>query len=213
MELEGTATSPLLRRLNAGLVLDALRASGPMTVTDLMAQTQLSRPTVHAVADALMRLGRIRELPGDEVPGSRRGRPARRYEFRADAGYVVGVDIGAHRTGVMVADLRGDPVAERQHAFTDPHQPAAARIAAVRRTVVAALTAAGVDPADVMAMCVGAAGTVDPRDGVVKFRSGIPGFINVKLREAMEHGFGWPVVVDNDANLAAIGEQWRGVAA
>ena len=45
------ATPRLLRRLNAQRVLDALRAQGPMRVTELVSLTQLSRPTVDAVAD------------------------------------------------------------------------------------------------------------------------------------------------------------------
>ena len=55
----GAATPRLLRRLNAGLVLDALRESGPLRVTELAARTELSRPTVDAVVDDLVRLGWI----------------------------------------------------------------------------------------------------------------------------------------------------------
>src|SRR3954447_24279664 len=87
----GVATPRLLRRLNAGQVLDVLRVSGPMRVTDLVAATGMSRPTVDAVADDLLRLGWLTEI-GDERQA--RGRPARSLAFRADAGYVAGVDIG-----------------------------------------------------------------------------------------------------------------------
>nr|WP_240942798.1 ROK family transcriptional regulator [Planosporangium thailandense] len=211
--MEGTATSPLLRRLNARLVLEALRGAGAMTVTDMVAATQLSRPTVHAVVDALARIGQVREVPDDETAGPRRGRPARRYEFRADASYVLGLDVGAGTMVVVVADLRGELVAQTRRHFPDLHMEADERIAFIRRTMVAALAEAGVDPADVMAVCVGAAGVVDPRDGAIRFSSGIHGFLEVNLREALERGFGWPVIVENDANLAAVGEQRRGVAA
>src|SRR3954451_24915220 len=98
------ATPRLLRRLHAQRVLEALRADGPLRVTDLVAAAKLSRPTVDAVADDLVRLGWAAEsTPG----GPHRGRPARVLAFRADAGYVAGVDIGEVKVRLAVADLTG----------------------------------------------------------------------------------------------------------
>ena len=96
--------------MNAQRVLDLLRASGPMRVTEVVAATGLSRPTVDAVADELVRLGWLSEAAA--VEGAR-GRPARSLAFRADAGDVVGVDIGEVKVRCAVADLRGRVVAER----------------------------------------------------------------------------------------------------
>src|SRR3954451_15312593 len=104
------ATPRLLRRMNAQRVLDAVRASGPLRVTELVELTGLSRPTVDAVADELVRLG----LCGEEAAeAQRRGRPARVVGFRADAGFVGGVDIGEVKVRAAVADLAGTVVAER----------------------------------------------------------------------------------------------------
>src|SRR5690348_12095679 len=100
--------------MNAQSVLDALRQNGAARVTELVAQTGLSRPTVDAVADDLMRLGWLRESAG-EAAG--RGRPARVLEFDASAGYVAGLDIGQRKVRVAVADLRGELVAERVWEF------------------------------------------------------------------------------------------------
>src|ERR1700754_2484397 len=98
------ATSRLLRRLNAQRVLDALRAApGPLRVTELVDRTELSRPTVDAVADDLIRLGWIEEAAAE----LRRGRPARSLRCDPSAGYVAGVDIGEVKVRVAVADLSG----------------------------------------------------------------------------------------------------------
>ena len=51
------ATPRMLRRLNAGRVLDAVRESGRLNVTELYTAHHISRPTVDAVADDLLRLG------------------------------------------------------------------------------------------------------------------------------------------------------------
>src|SRR6476661_657077 len=108
------ATPRLLRRMNAQRVLDALRATDSMRVTELVATTGLSRPTVDAVADDLVRLGWLSEVSGSI---GARGRPARSLTFRADAGYVFGVDIGEVKVRTAVADLRGEIVAERVREF------------------------------------------------------------------------------------------------
>ena len=59
------ATPRLLRRLNAQRVLEVVRDAGPMRVTELVASTELSRPTVDAVADDLVRLGWLEETAAE----------------------------------------------------------------------------------------------------------------------------------------------------
>ena len=91
------AGSPrLIRRLNSAHVLSAIRAQGP---------------TVNEVVEGLLRDGTVLE---DEANGAQRpsrpGRPARLLRFRADLGYVLGIDIGANKVLVLVADLNGDVV-------------------------------------------------------------------------------------------------------
>ena len=108
------ATSRLLRRMNAQRVLDEVRGGGLLRVSELVALTGLSRPTVDAVADDLVRLGWLDESAA-ETP--RRGRPARSLSFRADAGYVAAVDIGEVKVRTAVADLNGEIVAERVREF------------------------------------------------------------------------------------------------
>src|SRR5919198_4289870 len=110
-------TTKLLRRLNAGLVLDTLRDAGPLRVTDLVTRTGLSRPTVDAVADDLLRLGWLEESD-DEAGGiPRRGRPARLLAFRAGAGHVLGIDIGEAKVRSAVANLSGEILGEDLRPF------------------------------------------------------------------------------------------------
>lgn len=208
----GAATPQLLRRLNAGLVLDALRGDGAMSVTDLVAVTGLSRPTVDAVAGDLVRLGWLVELAED--PGSprpRRGRPARRLVFRANAGYVVGVDIGEHKVRAAVADLRGDLVAERCDELDDPYCAAADRLKAIRSTIAATLAETEVGLDAVLAACVGCTGGMDDERGEILYSSALPPGFN--LRRAVQRALGPVVAIENDCNLAVLGERWRGVAA
>jgi predicted NBD/HSP70 family sugar kinase len=200
------ATPKLLRRLNAGLVLNALRGTGAIRVTELVAATGLSRPTVDAVADDLVRLGWVEESDDD---GERRarGRPARRLAFRAGAGHVLGLDIGEVKVRAAVADLGGEVLAE-ELTFVDGDGD---RVALARRTATAALRAAGVARTSLLAVGVGCTGGMDPERGEVLYSGALPP--GTKLGPALARSLRAPVALENDCNLAVIGERWRGVAA
>jgi len=206
--MPAASTPRLLRRLNAGVVLGALRDGGPMRVTELVARTGLSRPTVDAVADDLLRLGWLEEVDGEAAGGGRpRGRPARRLAFRAGAGHVLGLDIGEAKVRAAVADLGGEILSEELRFFEADGD----RLALVRRTATAAVKAAGVDRSSLLAVSAGCTGGMDPDTGEVLYSGALPP--GTKLGPALARSLHAPVVVENDCNLAVIGERWRGVAA
>ena len=208
-----TPTSLMLRRMTASAVLDALRAGGPMTGSDLIDATGLARPTIHVVCNDLIRLGWIRETDSRRPEGeARRGRPARCYEFHSRAGFVLGID-ATDRVRVRLADLRGDRVAEAGEPLAHVSVPVAERVAAIRRATDAALASAAVEPARVLAVTVGVPTPVDADGRLVGREAYLPGLPGRDLRPEIGGRHGWPVLFENDANLAAWGERWRGVAA
>ena len=206
-----TPTSLLLRRMTASAVLDALRSGGPMTGSDLIDATGLARPTVHVVCNDLIRLGWIRET-GNRRPDSRRGRPARVYEFQSRAGFVLGID-ATDRVTVRLADLRGDRVASSSEPLAHVSVPADDRVAAICRQIGRALALAVVEPSRVLAVTVGVPTSVDADGRPLGRETYLPGLPGRDLGPEIGGQFGWPVLVENDANLAAWGERWRGVAA
>jgi predicted NBD/HSP70 family sugar kinase len=208
-----TPTSLMLRRMTASAVLDALRAGGPMTGSDLMDATGLARPTIHEICNDLIRLGWIRETNSRRPTGdSRRGRPARCYEFQSRAGFVLGID-ATDRVTARLADLRGDRVAEASRALAHVSVPAGERLAAVRRAIDSVLSAAAVDPTHVLAVAVGVPTPVDAQGRPTGREAYLPDLPGRDLRPEIGGRYRWQVLVENDANLAAWGERWRGVAA
>ncbi|MFE0153923.1 ROK family protein [Nonomuraea sp. NPDC059007] len=198
----------LLRRLNAAAVLRALHGAEELTLTQIVKMTSVSRATVEDV---------LAGLPGlvEEVvppPGGPRavGRPAKRYRFRAEAGHVVGLDIGPHKVLAVTADLKGTIVDTRRSAVTPATDPAA-RIAAAKAVVRRSLRSAGVS--SVRALGVGTTGVVDPAVGKVVLSDRLPAWTGMDLRSALDGLAGGPVLVGNDTNLAAVAERWRGAAA
>jgi glucokinase len=55
-------------------------------------------------------------------------------------------------------------------------------------------------------------GTVDSDKAVVLQAPNLPSLVNFKLKAALQERLGWPVFLENDANAAAVGEMWLGVA-
>lgn len=222
----GPAAGPHIVRLaNADAVLRRLRGAGTggLTAGALVESTGLTRATVIAVCDDLVRRGWAVELDATtgqqqdtprgahNRPGTR-GRPPRTFSFRADAGVVVGIDMGAAKTTALVADLLGTRLATATGAF-----PAGAggadRVRIVSTTALAALASAGTgaSPADVLAVGAGVAAPVD-RDGRIAMPRDFWEQFDVGLASGLSERHGWRVILENDANLAALAEQWRGAA-
>jgi len=139
---------PLLRQINSARVLTVLRASGLVSLSDLAARTGLSRPTIGQVVDQLHTAGLLAYAEPGQAGLGRSGRPARLVRFRAEAAYVVGIDIGRHKIGVMVADLAGHVVARHRRAISAANS-SKDLLGALRQTVREALAEAGIRRGDV----------------------------------------------------------------
>lgn len=185
-------------------VLDHAWDVPTFTATDAMTATGLTRATVLARADDLVRLGWLREVEDHRPPGgATKGRPARHYAFEPRAGYVLGIDAGQHRVTACVADLRGAVLARAERTQRDD-EDAASRVAVTRAAVAEALDAVGADDRAVLVTVVGIPAPADDRGRSPAGQDGYWPRMNADL--ATELAAGRTVVVDNDANLAAIAE-------
>jgi hypothetical protein len=133
----------MVREASARLVLEHMWNAPPVTGSDLMAATGLTRATVHDVCQELIDRGWVRELANQREHGDyRKGRPARRYAFDPLAGLVVGVDAGEHRVDAIVTDLHGTELGRYHSPPRSGFADATERIAAVGEAITTALAAA-----------------------------------------------------------------------
>lgn len=199
----------LLRRINSAVVLRALRAAESPTLTDLTRVTGLSRPTVEGVVEGLIATGLVVEADAEE--GARRqGRPARRFRFRAEAGHLLGIEIGSHRVAVLLSGLDGRIVGANTKEVAES-APADERLDRVRSAVADLLRRAGVPRDSLWAVGVGSPGIVEA-DGTVRLGTALPDWTGLPLGERLRRSFRCPVRVENDANAAAVAEHWKGAA-
>ncbi len=207
MQQISPAVSPhLVRTLNAGRLLQYAWEADAFTASDAIEETGLTRSTVLSVCADLVERGWLQELADARTAGQYSlGRPARRYAFRPGAGALVGVDSGEHRVTARVTDLRGTELARESREIGAVLDTADNRLALTETTVDAALATAGVR---VDAVLIIVLGVPAPTDVIGASPQGADGFwarMNPGFAEKFARR-GWKVIVENDANLAAIAE-------
>ena len=215
--------SSLLRRLNLAAALGAFLESESLTLRELRAVVGVSRPTAEDLLAELLTEGRVEETTPPRQPSEGRsaGRPARYFRFRAESGYVSGLDIGAHKAMAVVTDLRGRTLATHRVQL-DPDLPAPDRLSAAVEAARTSWSQANLGPADITGVACGVTGALRAAEGVHDVREGpfgsglapysLPGFTEIDVAGELSAGLGKPVTVANDVKLAALAEHWKGAA-
>jgi predicted NBD/HSP70 family sugar kinase len=125
---------------------------------------------------------------------------------------VAGIDLGPTHTRLAVADLRGEPLARRQ-IETPAHLAPLELLGRIARAGKELVREVAVPQGRLLAVCAGAPGVVDRDQGTVTAAApNLHGWTGVSMADNLQRAFGAPVVVENDVNLAILGERWRGAA-
>ncbi len=116
----------------------------------------------------------------------------------------IGMDIGG-------TNVRGAIVADDGTVVREEHRHTPRGFAEVTNTILDVVADLRSGPTDVAAIGIGIAALVD-FEGRVHYAPNLPGLVNLPLRAQLMEAIGLPVVVDNDANVAAWGEAQYGAA-
>jgi predicted NBD/HSP70 family sugar kinase/DNA-binding CsgD family transcriptional regulator len=201
------AIPPLLKHMNERTVLETIREGAPISRAEISRQAGISKPTVSLALQSLLKAGLVRETEPDP------GRPsygAVYFEPAADAAFVLGFDLGAHFLRGAVCDLAGEWRAREDVELpsTDA-ETAIETIAALRTSLV---ESAGFPEELVDGVVVGIPGVVEPDTGRINLALNVPGLEERAFAAELQERLGLAVTLENDINLAALGEHWRGVA-
>jgi glucokinase len=198
----------LVRRANIETVFRAIGEHAPASRNDLVRLTGLSKPTVLALVAALEQEGLIRATRLAAEPRGAGRRPVG-YEHNPQAAYVIGVDVGGTKMAVAIADLSGGIKAEIELGTSQGAGDAVVR--QVVDTVRAVARQAGIAWSAVDAIGIGTPGVQGP-DGAIQMADNVPGLEGVKLVGVLRRSLRVPVLLENDVNLAALGELMAGAA-
>jgi predicted NBD/HSP70 family sugar kinase len=200
------AVPGLLKRINEREVLETIRAGAPISRAEISRRAGISKPTVSLALQSLLASGLVREAErAPEGPGY----GAVYFEPVAEAALVLGLDIGARFLRGAVADLDGTIRARQdvELAVAD----AAGAVEASARLRAALLAASGLESERVDSVVVGVPGVV-AADGTLRLAENVAGLEGRRFADELQAALDLPVTLENDINLAALGERWQGVA-
>ncbi|MBM7465128.1 ROK family protein [Microbacterium esteraromaticum] len=187
----------------AGDMLQTLLDGRARTKADLVHLTGLARSTVSSRVDALLASGLI--SPAGEG-ASTGGRPPSRVAFNPQAGAVLAADLGASHATTAVADLSGRILASRTRQIDIASGPTAVLEAALSdwALLLDEMSAQGMP---VVGVGIGVPGPVEHSTGQPYNPPIMPGWDRFDVPGYVQRTFDVPVLVDNDVNILALGEQ------
>jgi len=201
--------SEAVKLRNRADILRTIREQGPSSRVEIARLLGLHPSTVSRLVDELMALDLVREGTELEASTRRGGRRAIGLEFNPGAGYLIGVDLGGTHMVGGLADLSGEIIL--QHSVRPELITIEDGEGNLRRLIelVQGLIAETPDPARIWGVGVGVPGVVTGDEGTVSLAPAV-GWRDVPLKQIMERALGLPVFVENDVNLAALGEHQHG---
>ncbi len=187
-------------------VLQLLWKERRLSRADIARTTGLSRSTVSEVVSELLETRLVAEVGDGPSKGGRRPIV---LQFQDDAYGLLGIDMGAGHVSAALANLRGQVVAweHRHHPVRDDPDGAMALMAEFSEACLAKWKL-GTDR--LVGIGVAVPSPVDPRKPDRVSEVVMPAWRGREVGEPLRKRFGVPVMVDNDANLAALGEHWWG---
>lgn len=202
----GSPGSPAsLREANLARVLDALRRGGAMTQIEIAGNTGLSPATVSNLVRELDAAGAV-----NLTPSIRNGRRATLVSLAAQDGLLVGIVVGIREMRVAVASSPGTILRQQRMPLQEAHQ-ADDTLDRAAHMVRDLAEQSGHHTVELMAVGAAVAAPVDSVSGQVGAIDIMRGWHGVDLGGELERRLGIPAFVDNDANLAALGELRHGV--
>jgi glucokinase-like ROK family protein len=187
--------------------LNTLRLHAPISRARVANFTGLNRGTVSNIVNDLIEEGLVSESDQED---SKIGRPGISLSLRPDGGAVIGLEIGVDFIAVLLSNFVAETLWETR-VETNPSQSQTNIISQAERLIEQALSIAKERQLRPLGMGIGLPGLVNTRQGELIIAPNL-NWRNVPLRLMWNQRFRLPVFIENEANLAALGEYYFGVA-
>lgn len=202
-----TGDQTLVREMNLSTMLRCLQEGAPLSRARLANLTGLNKTTISSLVEELLDRALVHEIGLDTSGG---GRPAILLDLNPQAGCIIGVELGVGFISVILTDFVGH-ILWRRLEETDEDEQQEAIVAHALRLVDGAMTASQSCGVRLLGLGLALPGLVDVEEGTLIFSPNLQ-WRDVPLRQVFREHTGLPVLVDNDANAAALGEHLFGVA-
>ncbi|MCL4516072.1 MAG: ROK family protein [Firmicutes bacterium] len=195
-----------VRQHNMATLLQLIESRGPISRAELSRISGLSQPTVSGAMEGILKSRLVRAIGAGDSTGGRR---PELLAYNAEAGFVVGVDLGGTNLKLGLTDLAGKIL----HRVDEPTPRENAAEGSVTRAIFAAVERlvkeSGIMKKDIIGIGIGAPGVTDPDTGLVALAPAV-GWNKTPVKRLLSERFGLPCHVDNDVNAAALAEMTFG---
>jgi glucokinase-like ROK family protein len=200
-------TAPLLVNSAEVEIMRALRRQGRISRSEISSITGWSKAKASQEIRALIDKGYLVEA-GEGL--SQGGRKPNLLRINNELGYIAGIDIGATSLDIGLADVAGS-ILQRCSEPADVKLPPETVVGRCTELLLELMHSQGATPDQMLGIGVGVPGPVDFARGVLVAPPLMPEWENFPIRDFFKQTFHSAfVVVDNDVNIMALGEQRAG---
>jgi glucokinase-like ROK family protein len=204
-----TGDSALVRQINLSVIMNHLREKAPISRAGLAQATGLNKTTVSSLVDELLQRQFVREIGATTA---RKGHPAIMLDLNPAAGFIVGCEIGVDFILVVCTNFAPETI-WRYEEHTDPSVGQQAILERAKALLNEAVQRGYQEYGTLLGIGVGVAALIDQSTGTMLFAPNLGWRESFPIRSMLQEAFPQaPVVVDNEANIAALGEHYFGVA-
>src|SRR5215218_2455494 len=207
--LQGGTNLLKVRDFNQQVVLETIRGTRGVSRTELAHETGLTAQTISNIVRRLLDEGLVVET--GKKSSARGGKPKVNLEINPDAGYALGAQIDRDEIALVLLNLSGQPLRRIRHAMPASQTPEEVVRLLAKSAEELIQDAGGVDR-KMLGLGVASPGPLDPVNGVLYEPPGFKTWEEVPIKQMLQERTGYPVLVDNDAMAAAVGERWVGKA-
>ena len=204
-----TGDSALVRQINLSVIMNHLRKKAPISRAGLAQATGLNKTTVSSLVDELLQRQFVREIG---FTSARKGHPAIMLDLNPAAGFIVGCEIGVDFILVVCTNFAPE-IIWRHEEHTDPGMGKDAILDRAKALLNDAIQRGYQEYGTLLGIGVGVAALIDQSTGTMLFAPNLRWKDPFPIRDILQASFPQaPLIVDNEANIAALGEHYFGAA-
>ncbi len=199
---------PRAREINRGQLIDAIRGAGQISRVELVRQMGSNAATVSTVVRELIDDGLVTESGRAQSTG---GKPRVLLSLIPDACFALGVGLDHAGISYVVTNLGGAVVGRLRRRGTGADDPGTV-VARIGEEMMSLADHVGVERERLLGVGVVSPGPVTESTGIALTPPVMDAWRHYPLVEALTASTGLPVLTENDASAAAVGEYWSGLA-
>lgn len=205
-----TADSAFVRQINLSVIMNQLRKKAPISRARLAQLTGLNKTTVSSLVEELLQRQLVQDV--GVVTEKKKGHLATMLDLNPAAGFIVGCEIGVDFILVVCTNFAPETI-WRHEEHTDPSVGRDAILDRARALLSDAIQRGYQEYDTLLGIGVGVAALIDQSAGTMLYAPNLKWTEPFPIRALLQEWFPQaPVIVDNEANIAALGEHYFGVA-